>query len=69
MHLAFNPDELAFRDEVRAFLGDALPADIRKRVHLGDHSRINEDITSWQKILHARGWGAPAWPVEFGGPG
>ena len=23
----------------------------------------------WQRILHRRGWAAPAWPVEFGGPG
>jgi acyl-CoA dehydrogenase len=21
----------------------------------------------WQKLMHARGWGAPAWPVEYGG--
>jgi alkylation response protein AidB-like acyl-CoA dehydrogenase len=23
----------------------------------------------WQRILHARGWAAPSWPAEFGGPG
>lgn len=23
----------------------------------------------WQRILHARGWGAPGWPVAFGGTG
>ncbi|HMM66053.1 MAG TPA: acyl-CoA dehydrogenase family protein [Dokdonella sp.] len=69
MDLAFNREELAFRDEVRAFLRDRLPDDIRQRVHLGDHGRINEDIARWQKILHERGWGAPAWPVEFGGTG
>jgi alkylation response protein AidB-like acyl-CoA dehydrogenase len=21
----------------------------------------------WQRILHERGWAAPAWPVECGG--
>jgi alkylation response protein AidB-like acyl-CoA dehydrogenase len=69
MDLAFNQEEQAFRDEVRAFLRDKLPADMRQRVHLGDHSHIKEDIESWQKILNEHGWGAPAWPVEFGGTG
>ncbi|WP_234942686.1 acyl-CoA dehydrogenase family protein [Cupriavidus necator] len=23
----------------------------------------------WQRILHARGWAAPGWPREHGGPG
>ena len=69
MDLDFNPDEQAFRDEVRQFLADELPADIRDRMCHGDHSHAREDIQRWQKILHAKGWGAPAWPVEFGGTG
>ena len=69
MDLAFNQAELEFRDEVRAFLHDKLPSDMRQRVHLGDHSHFREDIPRWQKILNERGWGAPAWPVEFGGTG
>jgi len=24
---------------------------------------------AWQRILHAKGWAAPAWPVEYGGCG
>ncbi|MGO4611871.1 acyl-CoA dehydrogenase family protein, partial [Variovorax sp. 2RAF20] len=24
---------------------------------------------AWQRILHAKGWVAPTWPVEYGGPG
>ncbi|HPN78154.1 MAG: acyl-CoA dehydrogenase family protein [Dokdonella sp.] len=69
MDLAFDAEEQAFRDEVRAFLRDKLPDDIRRRVHLGDGSTIDTDIPRWQKILNAHGWGAPAWPVEFGGTG
>ena len=60
MDLDFNPDEQAFRDEVRQFLADELPADIRDRMCHGDHSHAREDIQRWQKILHAKGWGAPA---------
>jgi alkylation response protein AidB-like acyl-CoA dehydrogenase len=69
MDLDFSPDEQAFRDEVRQFLAAKLPADIRDRMHRGDHSHARDDIQRWQKILHAQGWSAPAWPVEFGGTG
>ena len=69
MDLDFNAEELAFRDEVRHFLAAELPADISGRVGRGDHRHVPDDTTRWQKILHAKGWGAPAWPVEFGGTG
>lgn len=69
MDLDFNTDEQAFRDEVRQFLASELPADIRDRMHRGDHSHVRSDIQQWQKILHAKGWGAPGWPQAFGGTG
>ena len=69
MDLDFNPQEQAFRDEVRQFLSAQLPADIRDRMQRGDDSHIREDIVRWQKILHMQGWGATDWPVEFGGTG
>ncbi|MEO8672734.1 MAG: acyl-CoA dehydrogenase family protein [Tahibacter sp.] len=69
MDLDFSTAELAFRDEVRDFLRTRLPADLRDRVTAGDDSRVKQDIPRWQAILHERGWGGPAWPVEFGGPG
>jgi alkylation response protein AidB-like acyl-CoA dehydrogenase len=69
MDLDFNQEEQTFREEVRRFLAVALPADIRDRMSRDDASRLREDIQQWQKILHAKGWGAPAWPVEFGGTG
>ncbi|MBB1087011.1 acyl-CoA dehydrogenase family protein [Lysobacter sp. SG-8] len=69
MDLSFTPEEIQFRDEVRAFLADALPADIRERVRTRDERHVREDILAWQRILHAKGWGASMWPVEFGGTG
>ncbi|MEO6104108.1 MAG: acyl-CoA dehydrogenase family protein [Pseudoxanthomonas sp.] len=69
MDLDFNQQEQAFREEVGQFLASELPADIRDRMARDDASQISQDITRWQKILHAKGWGAPAWPVEFGGTG
>ena len=66
MDLNFTPDELAFRDEVRAFLKARLPSDISERIHSGRGLRA-EDYTRWQRILFEQGWGAPTWPKEFGG--
>ena len=69
MDLDFSSDEQAFRDEVRHFLASELPDAIRDRMYRGDHSHVRNDIQQWQKILHAKGWGAPAWPTAFGGTG
>jgi hypothetical protein len=69
MDLDFNAAEKAFRDEVRAFLKAHLPAEISARIGRGDDSQIAQDIPRWQRILHQHGWGAPAWPVAFGGTG
>jgi len=68
MDLNFTADETAFRDEVRAFLRDQLPADISSKVK-GGWAVTAEEFTRWQKILHRKGWGAPSWPKQFGGPG
>jgi alkylation response protein AidB-like acyl-CoA dehydrogenase len=68
MDLNTTPEEQAFRDEVRAFLAAELPADLRHKVL--NHLRMDkEDYVRWHKILAAKGWVAPGWPVEFGGPG
>ena len=69
MNLSLSPADLAFVDQVRQFLADKLPAEIRQRVANRDESQLKHDIVAWQKILHQQGWGAPAWPVEFGGTG
>jgi alkylation response protein AidB-like acyl-CoA dehydrogenase len=68
MDLEFTKEELAFREEVRAFVTEKLPADIRDKV---DHAQplAKDDAVRWQKILHAKGWIAPNWPVEHGGTG
>ena len=68
MDLRFTPEELAFRDEVRAFIRDNLPAEIRERMRLGYGPR-KQDTVAWQRILNKRGWAAISWPKEWGGPG
>jgi alkylation response protein AidB-like acyl-CoA dehydrogenase len=68
MDLSYSPEELAFRDEVRGWLDANLPADIRDKV-VGYHALSKEDYTRWHKILAAKGWSVPHWPVEWGGTG
>ena len=70
MPLAFGPDELRFRDEVRAFLDDHLSADLRRGAALTPGVFAEPDIARpWQAILEARGWLVYHWPVFAGGPG
>ena len=68
MDLAYSPQEQAFRNEVRGWLADNLPADIRGKV-TGYRSMAKEDIIRWHKILAEKGWSVPHWPVEWGGTG
>lgn len=68
MDLAWSADDAAFRDEVVAFLDEKLTPELRQSGRLmtsvySDHEASME----WQRILHERGWAAPAWPVEHGG--
>ncbi len=68
MDLRLTPEEIAFREEVRSFIRDNLPADIRERMRLGHRPR-KQDTVAWMRILNKKGWAAPNWPVEHGGTG
>jgi alkylation response protein AidB-like acyl-CoA dehydrogenase len=68
MDLNFTPEEQAFRDEVQAFLRDKVPATLTDRVRKGQHLS-KADHEQWHAILHAQGWLANHWPVQWGGPG
>ncbi len=67
MNLSFTAEDLAFRDEVRAFIEANYPARLRAFGSRDDLGK--EDFLEWHRILGAKGWSAPAWPVEYGGPG
>lgn len=60
----------AFRDEVRAFLDENLTEDLREAGRLATSVFPNMSrAIAWQKIRNAKGWAAPSWPAEHGGPG
>ncbi len=68
MDLAFSPEEIAFRDEVRTFIATHYPAHLRGKQDEGEELS-KEDMLSWHRVLARKGWVAPAWPKEYGGPG
>ena len=68
MDLRFTPEEIAFRDEVRTFMRTALPEPIRRKM-VEARRLVKDDLVTWQRILNAKGWAVPHWPVDWGGTG
>ncbi|ODT89621.1 acyl-CoA dehydrogenase family protein [Phenylobacterium sp. SCN 70-31] len=70
MDLELTAGDLAFRDEVRVFLDAHLTPELRAAgVALTSVFCDPRYSLPWQRILHAKGWVAPSWPREYGGPG
>ena len=68
MRLDFTAEDQSFREQVRSFLKERLPREIRDKV-LNGIELARADYVLWQRRLHDRGWGATGWPVQFGGTG
>lgn len=68
MDLEFAAELLDFQQEVRGFIEERLPEDLRTKVKrfltLG-----RDDYLRWQDILAEKGWLVHSWPVEHGGTG
>jgi acyl-CoA dehydrogenase len=68
--LSLTHEERAFQAEVRAFLDEALTPELRAAGRLATSVFMDPEYSlPWQRKLHARGWAAPTWPVEWGGTG
>jgi hypothetical protein len=68
MDLNFTAEELAFRQDIRQWVADNLPADIALKVRTA--LRLSrDDMQRWAKILGKKGWLGWGWPQQFGGPG
>jgi len=65
----FSAEDVAFRDEVREFFDKEYDSEVSKRQADNHSSDYKSSIVAWQKKLHAKGWIAPDWPVEYGGTG
>ncbi|MDF1721854.1 MAG: acyl-CoA dehydrogenase family protein [Minwuia sp.] len=70
MDLSLTAEEEAFRAEVRDFLETSMTENAREagRLTAGVVSDF-EGSMDWYKALSKKGWIAPFWPEEHGGPG
>ena len=66
MDLSFTPGELAFRDECRSFFREEFPQALRRKVLDGQHLSKDEIVTA-HRLLNAKGWATPHWPIAWGG--
>ena len=66
MDLNYSPEETAFRDEVRAWIGANLPSELRDKV-LNYRELTKDELLRWHTMLAKKGWIAPHWPKEWGG--
>jgi alkylation response protein AidB-like acyl-CoA dehydrogenase len=68
MDLRYTDEELAFRDELRAWLAEAIPT-LPPKPAAEDWPARREYDTTWQRVLFDAGYAGIDWPVEFGGRG
>ncbi|MDK1023011.1 MAG: acyl-CoA dehydrogenase family protein [Gammaproteobacteria bacterium] len=62
MDMSFSAEDLAFRDEIRAFINANFPDAVRM-------NPSEADIKRWHHATYEKGWAAVNWPVEYGGTG
>lgn len=68
MDVDYPPEAIAFRDHIREFLAEHLPAEWGGAGALPPNEREQLGVR-WRKVLADRGLIAVAWPKEYGGGG
>lgn len=70
MELRLDPELEEFRREIRAFIGEVLPPEMkeRQRTKVLNNATVPDQL-EWMRILDRHGRSVPHWPVEFGGCG
>ncbi|MDP6376456.1 MAG: acyl-CoA dehydrogenase family protein [Pseudomonadales bacterium] len=70
MDISFSAQDRVFQQEVRAWLDEAWPQEMREKQARSAMSRLSkDDHVQWQKRLAEKGWAATNWPQEHGGAG
>ena len=68
MNLQFTQEELDFQKEVRDWIKENYPEDMRQRYISAPNGHLTkEEQVKWQKSLYAKGWAGINWPAEYGG--
>ena len=66
MNLEYSPTDLEFRDEVRRFIQDSVPSELKAKV-LAHKTLSKADMELYHSKLNEKGWLAQSWPEEYGG--
>src|SRR4026208_2410257 len=71
MDFDFTPEQQTFRREVRAWLAEHVPADLKDKGFASSRADVNEvkRLREWQRTLHKAGYVGMDWPAEYGGRG
>ena len=62
----------AFRKAARTWLSENFPESLRgdaSAARLLENGEPSGDVGLWKQRMADKGWGAPTWPVEYGGGG
>ncbi|MGH2584216.1 MAG: acyl-CoA dehydrogenase family protein [Dehalococcoidia bacterium] len=75
MEFRDSPEETRFRQEIRGFIEQNMPAERRRDEVLAEEYGPPREpdraafVKEWRTALAGRGWIAPHWPKEYGGGG
>ena len=68
MNLQFTQEELDFQKEVRDWIKDNYPEDMKERLTHAPNGHVTKDEhVQWQQALYKKGWAGINWPEEYGG--
>ena len=68
MNLQFTQEELDFQKEVRDWIKENYPDDMKERYMNAPNGHVTtEEHVRWQQALYAKGWAGINWPKEYGG--
>ena len=71
--IAQKSDAEAFREEVRQFIAQHFPDELKGKgnalASVEGPSAETEAQKKWRTAMGSRGWGTPTWPAEYGGGG
>lgn len=68
MDISFSAEDREFQQEVKDWLAQAWPQELRDKQAKSALGKLSkDDIVAWQKRLAEKGWAATNWPKEYGG--
>ena len=67
MNIDFTAADQEFRKEVKNFIAESFPAQVRGKTR--NEYGGKDDFLVWHRVLFNKGWIAPSWPKEYGGTG